>query len=142
MAKAKRDYYEVLGVRREADDEEIKKAYRQLAMKYHPDRNVGDAEAEENFKEAAEAYEVLRDPEKRQRYDRYGHAGLDGLNVPHFHDAQNVFDLFGDIFGDIFGQRQRRRGPQPGRDLQVAIEVTLEEAYRGTQKTITLPREE
>src|SRR5437763_14560668 len=98
----KRDYYEVLGVRREADDEEIKRAYRQLAMKYHPDRNVGDSEAEEKFKEAAEAYEVLRDPAKRQRYDRYRHAGLGGLNVPHFNHAQSAFDLLGALFGDMF----------------------------------------
>src|SRR5216117_3671 len=116
MAK-KRDYYDVLGVRREADDEEIKRAYRQLAMKYHPDRNVGDAETEEKFKEAAEAYEVLCDSAKRQRYNRYGHAGLDGLNVPHFNDAQSVFDLFGDLFGDFFGQRGGHRGPHAGRDL-------------------------
>lgn len=141
MAK-KRDYYEVLGVRREADDEEIKRAYRQLALKYHPDRNVGDAEAEEKFKEAAEAYEVLRDQAKRQRYDRYGHAGLDGLNVPHFSDAQSVFDLFGDLFGDFFGQRGGRRGPHAGRDLQVQLEIDLEEAFRGTHKSINIPREE
>src|SRR4051812_21394 len=101
MASGKRDYYEVLGVAKEADDEEIKKAYRKLAMQYHPDRNGGDAEADEKFKEAAEAYEVLRDSEKRQRYDRYGHAGLQGMNVPHFNDAQSVFDLFGDLFGDL-----------------------------------------
>jgi molecular chaperone DnaJ len=137
----KRDYYEVLGVRREADDEEIKRAYRKLAMQYHPDRNVGDPEAEAKFKEAAEAYEVLRDPDKRQRYDRYGHAGLEGLNVPHFHDAQSVFDLFGDIFGDLFGQR-RRHGPQPGRDLEVLIELDLAEAARGVRKSVTIPREE
>src|SRR5580704_994728 len=109
----KRDYYEVLGVRREADEEDIKRAYRKLAMQYHPDRNVGDAEAEEKFKEAAEAYEVLHDREKRQRYDRYGHAGLEGLNVPNFNNAQSVFDLFGDLFGDIFGQ-QGRQGPRRG----------------------------
>src|SRR5436309_7659405 len=138
---SKRDYYEVLGVRREAEDEEIKRAYRKLAMQYHPDRNVGDEEAELKFKEAAEAYEVLRDPDKRQRYDRYGHAGLEGLNVPHFNDAQSVFDLFGDLFGDIFGQRGRR-GPQAGRDLQITIEVDLLEAARGVNKTITVPREE
>src|SRR5229473_7515626 len=115
MASAKKDYYEVLGVSREADAEEIKRSYRKLAMKYHPDRNVGDAEAEEKFREAAEAYEVLRDPEKRQRYDRYGHAGLDGMNVPHFDDAAAVFNLFGDLFGDFFGQRGRG-GPRGGRD--------------------------
>src|SRR5712692_9132765 len=99
MAAVKRDYYEVLGVGKDAGPEEIKRAYRRLAMQYHPDRNVGDGEAEARFKEAAEAYEVLRDPDKRQRYNRYGHAGLEGMNVPHFSDAQSVFDLFGDIFG-------------------------------------------
>src|SRR5439155_10356940 len=96
MASTRRDFYEVLGVRRDADDEEIKRAYRKLAMQYHPDRNAGDEQAEEKFKEAAEAYEILRDAEKRQRYDRYGHAGLEGLNAPHFTNAQPVFDLFGD----------------------------------------------
>src|SRR6516165_8516774 len=111
MASTKRDYYEVLGVARDAGAEEIKRAYRKLAMQYHPDRNVGDQEAEQKFKEAAEAYEVLRDAEKRQRYDRYGHAGLEGLNVPHFNDAQSVFDIFGDLFGDLFGQRMRS-GPR------------------------------
>jgi molecular chaperone DnaJ len=138
---SKRDYYEVLGVRRDADGEEIKRMYRKLAMQYHPDRNVGDAEADLKFKEAAEAYEVLRDPAKRQRYDRYGHAGLEGMGGPNFNNAQSVFDLFGDLFGDIFGQRQRH-GPQPGRDLQVIVDLDLAEAYRGTQKTVTIPREE
>src|ERR1700758_1838574 len=125
----KRDYYEVLGVSREADDEEIKRAYRKLAMQYHPDRNVGDAEAEQRFKEAAEAYEVLHDPEKRERYDRYDHAGLEGLNAAHFNNAQSVFDLCGDIFGDIFGQRMRP-GPQRGRDRKVQLDLDLKEAYR------------
>jgi molecular chaperone DnaJ len=137
----KRDYYEVLGVRRGADEEEIKRAYRRLAMQYHPDRNAGDGEAEAKFKEAAEAYEVLRDPPKRQRYDRYGHAGLEGMNVPHFNNTQSVFDMFGDLFGDLFGQRGRS-GPHAGRDLQVTLEVDLAEAFRGVTKTITLPREE
>src|SRR5207248_10294733 len=141
MAK-KRDDYEVLGVRRESDDEEIKRAYRQLAMKYHPDRNVGDSEAEEKFKEAVEAYEVLRDPAKRQRYDRYGHAGLEGLGMPNFNNAQSVFDLFGDLLGDIFGGRQQRHGPQRGRDLQVVVDIELTEAYRGVSKTLSIPREE
>jgi molecular chaperone DnaJ len=141
MASSRRDYYEVLDVRKDADGEEIRKAYRRLAMQYHPDRNVGDPEAEEKFKEAAEAYEVLRDSEKRRRYDRYGHAGLQGMNVPHFNDAQSVFDLFGDIFGDIFGDR-RRRGPQAGRDLEVVIDVELVEAARGVTKTVNVPREE
>jgi molecular chaperone DnaJ len=142
MASRKRDYYGVLGVSREADGEEIKRAYRRLAMQYHPDRNVGNPEAEEKFKEAAEAYEILHDAEKRQRYDRYGHAGLEGMNVPHFNDAQSVFDLFGDLFGDLWGGQRRRHGPQPGRDLQVTIEVELLEAARGTHKTVAIAREE
>src|SRR5258708_26051604 len=139
----KRDYYDVLGVEKEADQEEIKRAYRKLAMQYHPDRNVGDKEAEEKFKEAAEAYDVLHDREKRQRYDRYGHAGLNGLGGPNFNDAGSIFDLFGDIFGDFFGQqRGGRSGPQGGRDLQVSPEIDLIEAARGTRKSITIPREE
>jgi molecular chaperone DnaJ len=140
MMAGKRDYYEVLGVSKEAGDEDIKRSYRKLAMQYHPDRNVGDSEAEERFKEASEAYEVLRDPEKRQRYDRYGHAGLQGMNVPHFNDAQSVFDMFGDLFGDLFGGRGG--GRSGGRDLEVAIELELTEAARGVQKSITIPREE
>jgi molecular chaperone DnaJ len=142
MASRKRDYYEILGVQREADTEEVKRAYRKLAMQYHPDRNVGDAEAEERFKEAAEAYEVLHDPQKRQRYDRYGHAGLEGMNVPHFTDAQSVFDLFGDLFGDIFGGRRGRMGPHPGRDLQVALDLDLSDAARGVRKKVAVAREE
>lgn len=141
MASTKRDYYEILGVGRNADEEEIKRAYRRLAMQYHPDRNVGDKEAETKFKEAAEAYEVLRDPEKRHRYDRYGHAGLEGLNVPHFNDAQSVFDIFGDLFGDLFGTR-RERGPQPGHDLQVSVELDLVEAARGVRKSVPVVRQE
>jgi molecular chaperone DnaJ len=141
MASTKRDYYEVLGVARDAGAEEIKRAYRRLAMQYHPDRNVGDEDAEQRFKEAAEAYEVLHDPEKRQRYDRYGHAGLEGLNVPHFNNAQSVFDLFGDIFGDIFGPRMRP-GPQRGRDRKVQIELDLKAAFTGCTKSIKISREE
>src|SRR5438309_1588056 len=100
----KRDYYEVLGVARDATDEDIKKAYRKLAMLYHPDRNLGDGDAHEKFKEASEAYQVLCDPDRRGRYDRYGHAGLEGRDVPHFTDAQSMFgDFLGDIFGDFFG---------------------------------------
>lgn len=142
----KRCFYEVLSVAREASDDEIKKAYRKLAMQYHPDRNVGDKEAEEKFKEAAEAYDVLRDPARRQRYDRYGHAGLDAASTPHFTDAQSVMDIFGDLFGGLFGGGGggggRRRGPQPGRDLQLAVEIDLVEAARGVQKTVEIPREE
>jgi molecular chaperone DnaJ len=138
----KRDFYEVLEVSRDADDETIKKAYRRLAMKYHPDRNVGNPEAEAKFKEAAEAFDVLRDPQKRGRYDRYGHAGLEGMGSPGFSSAESVMDIFGDLFGDLFGGGRRRRGPQPGRDLQVAVEIDLQEAYTGTHKDLTIPREE
>jgi molecular chaperone DnaJ len=140
---SKRDYYEVLGVSREADDDTLKKAYRKLAMQYHPDRNVGDHEAEIKFKEAAEAYEILRDPHKRQIYDRYGHAGLEGAGLPNFGSADAVMDIFGDILGDLFGGGgRRRRGPQPGRDLQMAIEIELLEAARGVKKEIKIPRAE
>jgi molecular chaperone DnaJ len=138
---SKRDYYEVLGVAREVDGEEIKRAYRKLAKQYHPDRNVGDKEAEEKFKEAAEAYEVLSDPDKKQRYDRYGHAGLNGMGTHSFNDVRSVFDLFGDLFSDILGPRGRG-GPQPGRDLQMSIEIDLVESACGLRKSISVPREE
>src|SRR5262245_10638199 len=114
---SKKDFYEILGVEQDASDDEVKKAYRVLAMKYHPDRNSGDEEAAARFKEAAEAYAVLGDQDKRQLYDRYGHAGLNGL--PSFDNAESIFSAFGDTFGDIlsgiFGGR--RRGPQAGDDL-------------------------
>ena len=140
----KRDYYEVLEVEREADDDTIKKSYRRLAMQYHPDRNEGDAEAAEKFRECAEAFEVLRDPEKRARYDRYGHAGLQGFDMPHFTDADSVMDIFGDLFGGLFGGGGpgRRSGPAGGRDLQVAVELDLTEAAKGVTKTVHLRREE
>lgn len=140
MASTKRDYYEILGVRRESDGEEIKKAYRKLAMQYHPDRNAGDPEAEVKFKEAAEAYEVLSDGDKRERYDRYGHAGLEST-AHGFRDAQSVFDLFGDVFGDLFGQRGRQ-GPQRGRDSKVEVTLDIFEAARGVSRTVTVHREE
>jgi molecular chaperone DnaJ len=141
---AKRDFYEVLGVARDADEDTLKKAYRKLAMQYHPDRNPGDAEADAKFKEAAEAFEVLRDPQKRARYDRYGHAGLDGVPGHNFRDAQSVFDIFGEMFGDIFGGGggRRQRGPRHGSDLQVMIELDLVEAYQGTKRNLTIPRQE
>jgi molecular chaperone DnaJ len=141
MTTSKRDYYEILGVVRGASDDDIKRAYRKLAMQYHPDRNVGDADAEVKFKEAAEAYDVLRDPDKRQRYDRYGHAGLEGMGLHDFSSRNSVFDIFGDLFGDLFGGG-RRHGPQPGRDLLIDIELHLFEAARGARKTINVPREE
>src|SRR6476660_3995070 len=99
MASTKRDFYEVLGVKREASTDEIKKAYRQLALKNHPDKNPGNAEAEKRFKEAAEAYEVLSDQAKRQRYDRYGHAGMEGAGVHDFRNAEDIMSAFSDIFG-------------------------------------------
>jgi molecular chaperone DnaJ len=139
---SRRDYYEVLGVRREADAEEIKRAYRKLAMQYHPDRNSGDHDAAVKFKEAAEAYDVLSSADKRQRYDRYGHAGLDGMSLPDFANGASIFDLFGDIFGDLFGGGRRRQGPRAGEDLVVPLEIELSEAYHGCSKTITIPREE
>jgi molecular chaperone DnaJ len=145
MATTKRDYYQVLGVGRSASAEEIKKAYRQLALKNHPDKNPGDGEAEQRFKEAAEAYEVLSDTEKRQRYDRYGHAGLNGAGVHDFRNAEDIMSAFseifgGGLFGDMFGAR--RRGPRPGQDLLVRLEIELQEASRGTTKPIELKRHE
>jgi molecular chaperone DnaJ len=142
MASGKRDYYEVLGVSRDADEETLKKAYRKLAMQYHPDRNPGDEEADARFKEAAEAFDVLRDAQKRQRYDRYGHAGLEGVPSHNFANADNVMDLFGELFGDLFGGRRGRRGPRQGNDLQVAFEIDLVEAYRGTRRELKIPRQE
>jgi molecular chaperone DnaJ len=139
---AKRDYYEVLGVSRNADAEELKKAFRRLALKYHPDRNAGDPEAAEKFKEITEAYDVLSDPEKRQRYDRYGHAGLEGVRMPDFSNPQSAFDLFGDLFSDLFGGSRLRSGPRAGRDLLYELELSLPEAARGCKRTLTFPREE
>src|SRR4051794_36251395 len=114
----KRDYYEVLEVTRDADDDTIKKSYRRLALQYHPDRNHGNKEVEEKFRECAEAFEVLRDPDKRARYDRYGHAGLEGMNMPNFGDADSVMDVFGDLLGGLFGGGGggRRGGRTAGRD--------------------------
>jgi molecular chaperone DnaJ len=140
----KRDYYEVLGVERSAAGDEIKKAYRQLALKFHPDKNPGDKGAEDRFKEAAEAYEILSDPDKRHRYDRYGHPGLQGSAVHDFHDVQDIMSAFSDIFGggvfgDAFGGR-RRRGPRPGQDLLMRLEIDLLEAARGATKPIEVSR--
>lgn len=132
----KRDYYEVLGVSRNATEQEIKQAYRRLALKYHPDRNPGNKEAEEKFKEIAEAYQVLSSPELRARYDRYGHAGAEagfGAGFPGFEEILN------DLFGDIFGARARR-APRRGADLRYDIEITLEEAAAGLKTKIRVPR--
>ncbi|HEU5118220.1 MAG TPA: molecular chaperone DnaJ [Isosphaeraceae bacterium] len=145
MATTKRDYYEVLGIDRDSSAEAIKKAYRQMALKYHPDRNPGDAEAETRFKEAAEAYEVLSDQSKRQRYDRYGHAGVDGAGTQHFRNAEDIMSAFGEIFGgDLFGGMfgSRQRGPRAGQDLLMKLEVDLLEAARGASKSVELTRPE
>src|SRR3954447_10821122 len=145
MATAKRDLYEVLGISREAPAEDVKKAYRQMALKYHPDRNPGDKEAEKKFREATEAYEVLSDTQKRQRYDRYGHAGLEGAAVHDFRSTDDIMSAFSDIFGgglfgDLFGDR--RRGPRPGPDLLMKLEIELLEAARGTSRSIEVSRQE
>jgi molecular chaperone DnaJ len=137
---AKRDYYEVLGIVKGASAEDIRKAFRGLALKFHPDRNHGDEEAAVHFKEAAEAHEVLSDPQKRELYDRYGHAGLSGVPMTEF-NQNSIFEAFGDIFGDLFGGG-RRRGPQPGNNIGVGIEIDLLEAYRGCQRTVTFQRHE
>ena len=138
---AKRDFYEVLGVPKNASDDEIKKAYRKLAMKYHPDRNQGDAAAEGKFKEVKEAYEMLSDPEKRSAYDQYGHAGVDPNMRGGAGGPGGFGDAFGDIFGDIFGGGQRRGGRQVyrGNDLSYAMEITLEEAAAGKDSQIRIP---
>jgi len=139
-----RDYYEILGVGREASEEEIKKAYRALALKYHPDRNPGDGEAEEIFKEAAEAYEVLHDEEKRQIYDRFGHEGLRGTGFSGFGGFEDIFSSFSDIFEDFFGgsRRRARNGPVQGRDLRYDLEIDFLEACRGKETELTIPRQE
>jgi len=145
-----RDYYEILSVERDASGEQIKRAYRKLAMKYHPDRNPGDDEAEARFKEAAEAYEVLSDPEKRQRYDRFGHAGLRGQAGHDFShmDAGDIFSMFEDIFGDAFGgggrRRQRGGGSRPSRgySLETQTEISLHEVLTGVEKEIEFTRQD
>lgn len=135
----KRDCYEVLGVARDADEDDIKKAYRRLALKYHPDRNPGDKEAEEMFKEAAEAYEILRDREKREIYDHYGYDGLKGTGFTGFGGFEDIFSTFGDIFEDFFGFGTR--GSKGGRirrgnDLRYNLEISLQEAYDGKEEEI------
>lgn len=141
MHLVKVDYYEILEISRTASADEVKRAYRQKAMDHHPDRNPGDQEAEEKFKLAAEAYEVLSDAEKRQRYDRYGHAGLSGTNFHHFSDVDDIFSSFGDIFEEFFGfggpmrSRRGRAAPQ-GVDLSYEMAVDLEEAVFGVEREI------
>jgi len=142
----KRDYYEVLGLKKDAGADDVKKAYRQMALKNHPDRNPGDAEAESRFKEAAEAYEILSDQGKRQRYDRYGHAGVEGAAHHDFRNADDIMSAFGDIFGGggIFGDlfQQRKRGPRAGQDLLMKLDIELLEAARGTTKVVDVNRQE
>src|SRR6476620_715025 len=140
---AKKDYYEVLGVNKDASSEEIKKSYRKLAMKYHPDRNPDNPKAEEQFKEAKEAYEMLSDDQKRAAYDQYGHAGVDpsmGGGAGGF-GAGGFGDAFGDIFGDIFGggARGQRSNVYRGADLRYNMEISLEEAAKGTETKIRIP---
>ena len=140
---AKKDYYEVLGVNRDASEDDIKKAYRKLAMKHHPDRNPDNPKAEEHFKEAKEAYEILSDAQKRAAYDQYGHAGVDqqaGMGGAGGFGAGGFADAFGDIFGDIFGGGGGgRSNVYRGADLRYNLEITLEEAARGSETKIRIP---
>jgi molecular chaperone DnaJ len=138
----KRDYYEVLGVERSASKEQIAEAYRKLALKYHPDRNPGDDAAVARFKEAAEAFEVLNHPDKKAKYDRFGFAGLQGGDAPHFRDVGDIFEAFGDvfgegIFGDLFGRGRRVR---KGADVQCQVVLELREAATGVSKTVEFER--
>jgi molecular chaperone DnaJ len=146
---SKRDYYEVLGVVRTATEQEIKSSYRKLALQYHPDRNPGDKASEDKFKEAAEAYAVLIDTDKRHMYDRFGHAGLGGAATGGF--DPNTFTGFEDIlgglgdifgFGDVFGGGRRRGGPQRGADLRYDLEISFQEAAKGTEAAIQIPRQD
>ena len=147
---AKRDYYEVLGVGKGASADEIKRAYRRMAMKYHPDKNPDDKQAEAKFKECAEAYEVLSDPNKRQRYDQFGHEGLRGSGMHDFSrmNVEDIFSMFGfdDFFSGIFGGRSRRSsrraGPTRGYDLETTVELTLKDIAKGTEKTIEFTRQD
>lgn len=142
MAEAKRDYYEVLGVSKDVDEATLKKAYRKVAKKYHPDMNPGDAEAEKKFKEASEAYAILSDPEKRRQYDQFGHAAFDGSagGAGGFDfSGMDMGDIFGDIFGDFFGGGSRRgpsNGPAKGANVRLSVRITFEEAVFGCSKEL------
>jgi molecular chaperone DnaJ len=151
VTTTRRDYYEVLGVARSAGEVEIKSAYRKLALKYHPDRNPGDKAAEERFKEAAEAYAVLADADKRAAYDRFGFAGVRGaagagagFDPTIFADFSDIFGGLGDLFGfgDLFGAARRRHGPMRGADLRYDLEIAFTESAKGTETPILIPREE
>jgi len=150
---AKRDYYEVLGASKNASADDVKRAYRRMAMKYHPDKNPDNKEAETKFKECAEAYEVLSDPEKRQRYDQFGHDGLRGMGMHDYSHMrwQDISSIFEDIFtgfggfGDLFGmggRRTGRTGPTRGYDLETSVELTLNDVAKGTEKTIEFTRQD
>lgn len=145
---AKRDFYEILGVQKDADDAALKSAFRKLAMQYHPDKNPGDAEAERKFKELNEAYQVLSDPQKRGAYDRFGHQAFEGGGGPGGPGgfgpdfASSMSDIFEDIFGDVFGGGRRSGGPrgrERGADLRYNLEISLEEAFKGKNATIKVP---
>ena len=147
-----RDYYEILGVNRDATSEEIKKAYRKLAVKYHPDKNSGDKAAEERFKEASNAYSVLSDPEKRRTYDTRGHAGVHGMGFEGFTNVNDIFthinlnDIlgragysgFGDAFGDVFGPQRQTTRPYRGRDHRINLTISFEDSVLGTKKEVTI----
>ena len=131
---SKRDYYEILGVSRDSSASELKKAFKKKAMKYHPDRNPDNPDAAQKFKEAAEAYDILSDPQKKSAYDQFGHSGVEGMGGgPNFNDV-NINDIFGDIFGDVFGTRSQSRRKRRGSDLQYNLELALKDAVLGTQK--------
>jgi len=140
---SKRDYYEILGVSRESADDEIKRAYRKKAMEFHPDQNPDNPEAEDKFKEAAEAYEVLRDTDKRARYDRFGHEGLNGNGSHGFSNTDDIFNSFSDIFGDLFGFGGASRGPRPtqGSDLRYNLRISFRQAAKGDSITIKVPKQ-
>jgi molecular chaperone DnaJ len=137
----RRDYYEVLGVARDVDAAELKRAYRKLAMELHPDRNPGNKHAEEQFKQASEAYQVLSDPQKRAHYDRFGHAGPAGGFGGGFHDVGDIFSAFSDVFGDIFGGGGRRGGPSAGADIETRVNMTLLEAASGITRDVKVVRQ-
>ncbi|QTM69334.1 DnaJ domain-containing protein, partial [Buchnera aphidicola (Hormaphis cornu)] len=140
---AKSDYYQILGISKSADEKEIKKAYKRLAIKYHPDRNLGDKNSETKFKEVKQAYEILSDNKKRTLYDQYGHSAFDSNNTHNnfnnnFNTTTDFGDIFGEVFGDIFGGSRQNKNAR-GSDLQYNIKLTLEEAVRGITKKIIIP---